>query len=304
MDDARILRATSRTFALSIQLLPGPMRTPVEIAYLLARAGDTIADTGAVPADVRRSLLRALRRAVTGGGGARPLAAAGLGDTPEERALLERLDPLLARFRSLPPGDREDVGAVVDELVATMEWELGARSAFPDAATLLRYADGIAGCVGPFWMRLVDRHRGPLPPRRLHALLVEGRRYGRGLQLVNVLRDLPRDRDRGREYLPADELARDGLPSVLDRWQARARRGLLAGIACATHLPSWSLRAATALPAALGRATLRELERAPLEERLDSSRVIRIPRSRVRRLLLSTSFWTITSRGTRRLARA
>ncbi len=302
MDEAGILRATSRTFALSIQLLPGPMRPPVEVAYLLARAGDTIADTGEVPVDVRRTLLGALRRAVSGTGPA-PGIPRGLGEIPEERALIARLEPILARHRALPPGDRRDVAAVVDELLATMEWELGARGAFPDAETLLRYTDGIAGCVGEFWTRLVDRHRGPLAPGLRHALAVEGRRYGRGLQLVNVLRDLPRDRARGREYLPVDEIARDGLAAVLARWELRARRGLLAGIAYAARLPSWSLRAATALPAVLGLATLAELRRASLEERLDPARTIKVSRGRVRRLVMATSFWTSTRAGTRRLAR-
>ncbi len=302
VDDAGILRATSRTFALSIQLLPGPMRAPVEVAYLLARAGDTIADTGEVPPEVRRALLGALRRAVAAGGAA-PGVPPSLGDIPEERALLDRLGPLLARHRALVPGDREDVARVVDELLGTMEWELGARGAFPDAATLLRYADGIAGCVGEFWTRLVARHRGPLAPGLRHALTVEGRRYGRGLQLVNVLRDLPRDRARGRDYLPADEVSRDGLAATLARWEGRARWGLLAGIAYAARLPSWSLRAATALPAALGLATLGELRRVSLEERLDPGRVVKVSRGRVKRLVLATSFWTTTRAGTRHLAR-
>ena len=302
MDDAAILRATSRTFALTIQLLPAPMREPVEVAYLLARAGDTIADTGEVPPEVRRRLLGALAAAVTGGDGAAPGLPPGLGEIPEERALLGRLEPLLARLAALPPGDRADAAAVVGELLATMEWELGRRGEFPDAATLLRYTDGIAGCVGEFWTRLVDRHAGPLPAGLRHALTVEGRRYGRGLQLVNVLRDLPRDRRRGRSYLPADEIARDGLPATLERWERRARRGLLAGVAYAARLPRWSLRAATALPAVLGLATLGELARASFERRLDATDRIRISRGRVRRLVLATSVLATTRAGTRRLA--
>jgi len=40
------------------------------------------------------------------------------------------------------------------------------------------------------------------------ALLRDGVRFGKGLQLVNILRDLPRDLRQGRCYLPTERLAR------------------------------------------------------------------------------------------------
>ena len=47
-----LLKRVSRAFYLSIRVLPEPVRRPVGLAYLLARAADTIADTAAVPPDV------------------------------------------------------------------------------------------------------------------------------------------------------------------------------------------------------------------------------------------------------------
>ena len=55
--EAEILRRTSRSFALSIQVLPRAMREPVQVAYLIARAADTIADTEARPRAMRSALL-------------------------------------------------------------------------------------------------------------------------------------------------------------------------------------------------------------------------------------------------------
>ena len=45
-----LLRGVSRSFYLSIRLLPAPLRRPIAVAYLLARAADTLADTAELPA--------------------------------------------------------------------------------------------------------------------------------------------------------------------------------------------------------------------------------------------------------------
>ena len=42
----RLLKATSRSFYLSLQILPGQIKNQVGLLYLLARVADTIADTG------------------------------------------------------------------------------------------------------------------------------------------------------------------------------------------------------------------------------------------------------------------
>ena len=59
-----LLRGVPRSFYLSIRLLPAPLRRPVAVAYLLARATDTVADTATLPADTRRDLLETLTTAI------------------------------------------------------------------------------------------------------------------------------------------------------------------------------------------------------------------------------------------------
>ncbi|MBM3387142.1 MAG: hypothetical protein FJY36_05700, partial [Betaproteobacteria bacterium] len=61
---ASLLHGVSRSFGLSIRLLPGPLRAPVGLAYLLARTTDTIADTTSQPAARRLALLGSLLRAL------------------------------------------------------------------------------------------------------------------------------------------------------------------------------------------------------------------------------------------------
>jgi farnesyl-diphosphate farnesyltransferase len=326
-----ILRRTSRTFAFSITSLPRRMRGPVEVAYLLARAADTIADTEIAAGTSRRALLAQLRGAVVEGGtdAVEPIAA--LGETGRgaeaaqaraEGELLTRVGQLLVRYRALPEPDRRDVRDVVARLIQTMEGELAWVQAgeplavMPNAAALTRYTEGIAGCVGAFWTRLIARHRASTSPGRQAALEAEGRRYGRGLQLINVLRDLPRDLRRGRCFLPQDELAAAGLTAadllepgvaprvapLLARWEARARTGVLSGLLYTTRLPvrAWTVRVATCLPASIGAATLARL--AGAEGRLDPETAIRVPRAELRRLLLRTALASLTPRGPRGLA--
>ena len=132
-------------------------------------------------------------------------------------------------------------------------------------------------------------------------LLEAGRRYGQGLQLVNVLRDVVEDLPKGRCYLPHDELRAAGwsdgeswrtegnraaLLTVAERWRAKARGKLEAGERYADRLQSWRIRLATRLPARLGLRTLECLDRAGAEA---FERRVKISRAAVWRELASAA---------------
>src|SRR5437763_15644859 len=61
-----ILRSVSRSFYLSVRLLPAQLREPVALAYLLARATDTVADTTQIPGTVRMGTLKMLSNGIQG----------------------------------------------------------------------------------------------------------------------------------------------------------------------------------------------------------------------------------------------
>ena len=61
-----ILARVSRSFYLSIRLLPKKLRDPVSLGYLLARASDTIADTTKMPRESRAAKLQLLARGIQG----------------------------------------------------------------------------------------------------------------------------------------------------------------------------------------------------------------------------------------------
>jgi farnesyl-diphosphate farnesyltransferase len=73
------------------------------------------------------------------------------------------------------------------------------------------YTYRVAGCVGEFWTKMCAAHLWPA--RRLdgESLTRQGVRFGKGLQLVNILRDLPQDLRKGRCYVPSPSLTAAGL---------------------------------------------------------------------------------------------
>src|ERR1700744_6508941 len=106
-----ILSKVSRSFYLSLAILPRAMRTQLSDAYLVARAADTIADTKLVKAARRIELLDGMRRtlndpariaAYAGHAGGELMAPDAAADdtSAAERLLLTRLSDCLTRLSS------------------------------------------------------------------------------------------------------------------------------------------------------------------------------------------------------------
>ena len=268
---ARLRRDVSRSFDLSLRVLPGAMRDAVGLAYLLARASDTLADTAAVPVADRLECLDGFAAELTGGGrGWRGSLAAfeGRQDHDGERRLLGRLDDCLDMLGTLPAEQAVLVREVVATILSGQRLDLQRFAhgvgGLADAGELEDYCHRVAGCVGVFWTRMARLTLGEsfshAPPDLLEHL---GDDFGRGLQLVNILRDAPADLAKGRCYLPGvDPADAAGLLRAVRGWSTRAREGLAAGISYASALRNWRLRTATVLPAMLGIETLDLVDRA------------------------------------------
>ena len=124
-----------------------------------------------------------------------------------------------------------------------------------------------------------------------------GVRYGKALQLINILRDIGADLRAGRCYLPNEQLQALGvtpaevlakpesIAPLLQTWQETAAEGLAAGLDYACAIRHWRVRLATALPALIGVRTL-ALLRAAGPDAVHNR--IKIPRSEVQRILLTT----------------
>jgi farnesyl-diphosphate farnesyltransferase len=249
---AAFLRSVSRSFAISIRLLPSDLRQPVSLAYLLARLADTVADRCALPADRKQQWLSAWRHSIASFVPPPPIehAASQLG-TPE-RTLLAAAPVLIEQLAALDAASRVHLQRVLDRLTSTMIWELQrltAESPPLSESELEQYSEGIAGCVGEFWTALLS-DRLLLAGADRSAMSRLGRRYGRGLQWINITRDRDEDAQRDRRFISN----REQVP----RLRRRAQWLLLCGARYAAQLPigAWRVRIATLLPAVIGLRTL------------------------------------------------
>ena len=124
-----ILKSVSRSFYLTISFLPRPLREPVSLAYLLARATDTIADTATVPAAIRLTTLRDFARVIAGELNFNTVAEA-LQDfaaqqsDPHERTLIENLRECIEWLARLDPTDREDIRRLLQIIVRGQELDV------------------------------------------------------------------------------------------------------------------------------------------------------------------------------------
>ena len=321
-----LLKRVSRSFYLSLAVLPGAVRPTLGLAYLLARAADTIADTRLIDRSQRVAHLAALRDELAAPLPGRPesiVAATRPGQTlPAERDLLTRLPECLAAYRRLAPWDRERVRAVLATIIEGMTMDLvifpgedeGKLAALASRADLDRYTYLVAGCVGEFWTEVHVAHRPRLAHWDLARMRELGIRFGKGLQLTNVLRDVSRDVRQGRCYLPSRDLALLGLEprDLLDPASGTTLRPLLVellNVALDHYEAGWQytfaiprretrMRLACAWPLLIGLRTLDLLARTP--NWLDPAVSIKAPRARVYSLM-AQSLATVWS--TRALAR-
>ena len=307
------LRGVSRSFYLTLRVLPRGLREPVGLAYLLARAADTIADSRALQPEDRLARLLRFRYqldgpATEGSHNEADPATAQDSLTPAEGDLLASLPTALRLLEATPEADRARIRSVVVTLTRGMEMDLtsfppedsGRLSALMDPEELDRYTYLVAGCVGEFWTAIAMEHVPSLGRWDAGRMSELGVRFGKALQLTNVLRDVPRDLRNGRCYLPESELRREGVTpdELLDPGVGRmARPALLRGIETAlghyraaeeyilaTPRRCLRLRLATLWPVLIGLATLERL--AGNEGWLDPSRPSKVDRGWVYRMMV------------------
>jgi len=220
-----LLRHVSRLFYTTLVVVPADVRDQVSLAYLFARAADTIADTELIDRPRRLDFLGQLKGQFISDqiswGQIREIqrAMGPLQRDSSERLLLERLEDCFKLFQEFSPDDRRCVQRLMTTLTQGMEMDL---SVFPGTSVkdlvalktiddLDRYTYYVAGCVGEFWTDLMCAHRRALASWNVREMSDVGVRFGKGLQLTNIVKDIAHDLQKGRCYIPETMLSEAGL---------------------------------------------------------------------------------------------
>jgi 15-cis-phytoene synthase len=199
----RITRKSASNLALAFVLLPRDKRASMSALYAFCRQVDDVADETGLPIEQRRSELAAwredIRQACSGGRPRFPVN--------------QELQPAIAQYH-LP-------FALFDELLCGVEMDLDIQR-YEDYEQLDLYCYRVASVVGLLSIEIFGYRD---PACRDYALAL-----GKALQLTNILRDVRTDAERGRIYLPLEELRRFGVtPAEIlgfhysDRYHALAR---------------------------------------------------------------------------------
>jgi 15-cis-phytoene synthase len=182
-----ITSGANSSFPLAFRLLPAPKRRAMEALYAFLRITDDLADEVGDIA-VKRSALAAWRDALT---------------AALESRYTHTVHPALAdtihRYH-IPPRYLLDV---IDGVESDLE-----PVRFATFADLYPYCYRVASAVGLACVRVW----GLRPGARFEEADGPAEAAGIAFQLTNILRDLGEDLDRGRVYLPADELKRADCP--------------------------------------------------------------------------------------------
>ncbi len=313
-----LLKATSRSFYLTLRVLPAAVRPQIGLAYLLARTTDTIADTEILPVGERLDALKKLRERILGQNST-PLKFGELAKqqgSSAEKLLLEKVEDALAALKEFSDADQKLIREVLATITSGQELDLrrfgnlglpasgltGQKIiALETAVELDDYTYRVAGCVGEFWTKICRAHLFPNARLDEKQLIADGIRFGKGLQLVNILRDLPVDLKNGRCYLPTQRLDEAKLfPEVLfspvnaekflklyHEYLDKAEAHLRAGWRYTNTLPfgQFRVRLACAWPILIGGRTIKKLRAASVFE---LQQRVKVSRGEVRNIIFAS----------------
>jgi len=313
-----LLKQVSRLFYTTLVVVPADVRDQVSLAYLFARAADTIADTELIDRPRRLDLLGQLKAQfvtdqITWAQVREIQQAVGpIQQNSSERILLERMEECFRLFQTFSPDDRRRIQRLMTTLTQGMEMDL---AVFPGTSAadltalktiddLDRYTYYVAGCVGEFWTDLMCAHRKALAPWKVRDMAEVGVRFGKGLQLTNIIKDVAHDLQKGRCYVPASMLAEAGLIArdlldqrnrtrfhpVLSKLVRIAVEHLDQGWLYTMAIPRYEtrLRLSCMWPILSAGESLKLLMNSP--DILNPAVKVKIPRSRVYQIMAFTTF--------------
>ena len=307
-----LLEGTSRSFFITLQALPSKVRAQVGLLYLLARIADTVADSKQGDTQLLLKTLDEYNQRVQGESENLPdfSELVLVQDNESEAKLLQNVSAVVVCLEQFSESDQSSIRQCLEIIVSGQSLDLerfgvanegGTISPLEHENELDDYAYRVAGSVGEFWTRMSLAHLFRTSAEKETKLFEFGVRFGKALQLINILRDIPEDLRFGRCYIPIDSLSEYGLNPedlldtnnmgkfrpLFDTYIDMASSHIEAAIEYIGMLPysQFRLRGACMLPVLIGQRTLALLK---TENVLDADNRIKVLRPEISQLKKKT----------------
>ena len=217
-----LLKNTSRSFYPTLKYLPKKVRGQIGLLYLLARVADTIADSKHGVTEDLMAYLKQYNEVAQGNSTELPnfTKLADIQENPHEAELLLNIRDVIDGLQVYDISDQQRMleclniiigGQILDLERFGIAKEGGKISALNDNIEMDDYTYRVAGCVGVFWTKMSLAHLIKMSEERQDIFFEKGIRFGKALQMINILRDIPEDLRFGRCYIPKQELTKHGL---------------------------------------------------------------------------------------------
>ncbi|WP_293597223.1 MULTISPECIES: squalene/phytoene synthase family protein [unclassified Polynucleobacter] len=204
-----ILGSVSRTFALTIPLLPPAIEVVVGNTYLLCRIVDTIEDAAELSPTEKQDLSKLFLEAVLGSTPVEAFVSSCLEalknySNVDELDLIAHTPTVLRILHTFPDKDQSAISRCISIMSDGMSHFHGRQTqeGLKDLAELEEYCYVVAGVVGELLTTVFSNYSSGF------AKQIEGYEqlaidFGQALQMTNILKDSPEDRARGVSWKPA-----------------------------------------------------------------------------------------------------
>ncbi len=304
----KLLEGTSRSFYLTLKRLPKSVKGQIGLLYLLARISDTIADSGDSGGEDLLELLNDYNNRAQGHSDSMPDFSnlSDVQEKPDEGLLLRGAHGPIELLEKASVVDQELIRKCLDIIVSGQRMDLerfsdkdgsGIRS-LSRYEEMDDYAYRVAGSVGEFWTEICLEHAFEASAEMKNELMSSGVRFGKALQLINILRDIPEDLEIGRCYIPTDDLEKIGLSPndllhsdsidifrpLLDRYIEITEEHLDEAVRYIGLLPhnQYRLRGACMIPVIIGQRTLALLK---TQNVLDRNNRVKVSRKEIKEII-------------------
>ncbi len=205
-----ILSSVSRTFALTIPLLPPIIEKVVGNTYLLCRIVDTIEDAAELTPEAKKNLSAlfldvVLERAPVESFVEPCLDALKNYSNHDELDLIAHTPTVLRILHTCSSHDQEAVSRCVSMMSEGMSRFHGRQTeaGLKDLSEFEDYCYVVAGVVGEL-LTSIFRHYSPQFSKNIQGHENLAIAFGQALQMTNILKDSPEDRARGVSWKPAN----------------------------------------------------------------------------------------------------